>query len=78
MDKIEEWKPVAFALKSLSLTEQRYAQIEKKLLAISFACTRLHQYVYGKLFCVDTNHKPLIALISKDLNKCPQRIMFSL
>ena len=45
----------------------RYAQIEKELLAISFACVRFHQYVYGKInFTVETDHRPLINLFSKD------------
>ena len=32
------WKLVAYALRSLSETEQRYAQIEKEALAITWAC----------------------------------------
>jgi len=81
-DDKSEWRPVAYASRSLTGAETRYAQIEKELLAISFACVRFHQYVYGKInFTVETDHRPLINLFTKDLNKCPlrvQRIMLSL
>ena len=37
---------VAFAFRSLSVTEHQHAQIEKECLAIVFACER-NQYIYG-------------------------------
>ena len=74
-DDKNEWRPVAYASRSLTSAEQRYAQIEKELLAISFACTRFHQYVYGKInFVVNADHRPLINLFSKHLSKCPLRV----
>lgn len=56
---LQDGKPVAYASKSLSETQQRYAQIEKEMLAIVFGCQRFHQYLYGKEFLVETNHRPL-------------------
>ncbi|KAB0790218.1 hypothetical protein PPYR_15451, partial [Photinus pyralis] len=62
-------KPVCFASKSLSETEMRYAQIDKEFLAILFACKRFHHYIYGRKVVVQTDHKPLVALMQKEINK---------
>lgn len=40
-------KPVWFASRSLTETEQMYAVIEKELLAITFAVKKFHYYIYG-------------------------------
>ena len=37
---------VAFVLRSLSVTEQQYAQIEKECLAIVFACKHNQYIIY--------------------------------
>lgn len=71
---IQNDKPVAYASKTLTETQQRYAQIEKEMLAIVFGCQRFHQYLYGKEFLVETDHKPLEIIFKKPLDKCPLRI----
>ena len=50
---------VAYASRSMSQTEKQYAQIEKELLGSLFALEKFHQYVYGRLVSVQTDHKPL-------------------
>jgi len=40
--------PIHFASRCLSETEVTYAQIEKEMLAISFACTKFHSLIYGQ------------------------------
>ena len=42
-----ELRPVAYASKSLSDIEKRYAQIEKELLAVTWACDHFAQYLQG-------------------------------
>ncbi|PIK49754.1 hypothetical protein BSL78_13379 [Apostichopus japonicus] len=69
----QDWKPVAYASRSMTSAETNYAQIEKELLALTFACERFHQYIFGRTASVDTDHKPLIPLFLKPLNECPMR-----
>eukprot|EP00731_Ephydatia_muelleri_P006180 Em0003g428a len=70
------WKPVAFASRSMSDTEKRYAQIEKEALAIVWACDKFSTFVIGKHFTIETDAKPLIPLLStKHLDSLPPRIL---
>ena len=67
-----EWKPVAYASKSITQTEQRYVQIEKEALAITWACNRFQDYLMGLEFHVETDHKPLVPLLgTKRLDELP-------
>lgn len=57
---LQNGQPVAYASRALTDTETRYAQIEKELLTIVFACKRFEPYVYGcDLIQVESDHKPL-------------------
>ena len=66
--------PIEYSSKALTPTQERYAQIEKELLAIVFGLERFHQYVYGTEITVNTDHKPLEAIAKKALYKAPPRI----
>ena len=70
----DEWKPVAYAARAMLDAETRYAQIEKELLSIVFACERFHQFIYGTSVQAETDHKPLVTLFTKPLNMCPLRV----
>ena len=66
---------MVYALRSLTPTEQRYAQIEKEALALTWACVRLAEYLLGKPFHLHTDHKPLVPLLSsKSLDTLPARV----
>ena len=68
-------QPVAFASKALTPAETRYAQIEKELLSVVFACERFDTYLYCKeLVNVKTDHQPLESIFKKDLGSAPQRL----
>ena len=62
---LQEGKPIAFASKSLTPAEQRYANIEQEMLAVVFGGKRFHTYVYGQHFTVESDHKPLEMIIQK-------------
>ena len=49
----QEWRPVAYASRSMSETETRYSQIEKEALAITWACEKFSTYVLGKHINID-------------------------
>lgn len=55
-----ELLPVAYASRKLLPREQVYATIEKECLAIVYAIKRFKEYLYGKEFVIQTDHKPLI------------------
>ena len=65
---LQDDKPIAYASRALTDPETRYAQIEKELLAVVFAFTRFHQYVYGKEVKVESDHKPLESITKKPLS----------
>ena len=70
-----QWKPVVYASRSLTSTEQKYAQIEKESLGITWACERFREYLIGIKFRVETDHKPLVSLLGeKNLEDLPARI----
>ena len=71
-----DWKPVAYASRAITSTEQRYAQVEKEALAVTWACERFNYYLLGMEFQVQTDHKPLVSLLGglKSLDELPVRI----
>ena len=65
-------KPVAYASRSMTSTEQRYAQIEKEALATTWACEKFNDFILGKDILIETDHKPLVPLFgSKNLDELP-------
>ena len=70
------WKPVAYASRSMNETKQRYAQIEKEALAITWAYNKFSDYILGRKFLIETDHKPLIPLLNaKHMDTLPPRIL---
>ena len=65
--------PIAYASKALTPTQSNYAQIEKELLAILFACQKFDDYVCGHPVYVETDHKPLKIIMKKPLFSTPVR-----
>ena len=68
---LQDGQPIAYASKSLTDTETRYANIERELLAIVFACQWFNTYVLGRPFTVESDHKPLEMIHQKSLASAP-------
>ena len=68
--------PICYASRSLTDTEGRYAVIEKEALAATWACEKMSDYILGLDFALETDHRPLVPLLStKDLSKMPPQIL---
>ena len=52
-------QPIAFASRSLSKAELKYAHLDKEGLAIVFGVKKFHQYLFGRKFTIYSDHKPL-------------------
>ena len=60
----------------MSDTEKRYAQIEREALSVTWACEKFQDYILGRKFHIETDHKPLVPLLSsKHLDTLPPRIV---
>ena len=56
---LQDGRPVRFLSKSLTATEAGYSNIERELLAVLFACVKLHVYTFGRKVDLNTDHNPL-------------------
>ena len=66
--------PIAFASKSLTPAETRYANRERELLSVVFALEHFHCHIYGQPVTVISDHKPLESIALKELSKAPPRL----
>ena len=51
-------RPIAYASRTLSPAEQKYAQLDKEALSIVFGVKRFHQYLYGRKFTILSDPTP--------------------
>ena len=62
----QEGHPVIYLSKKLSQAEQNYSSFEREALAFVFVVTRLKQFLLGRRFNLQTDHKPLKYLFAPD------------
>jgi len=63
-EKIGNDRPIAYANRVFSWTEQNYNTTEKELLAIVWAVKHFRPYIYGTKFKIVTDHKSLTWLFN--------------
>ena len=72
-----EWQPVENASRKMTAAEVRYAMIENQALGITWACEKFENFLVGRAVEIETDHKPLIALLGeKDLSQLPLRVQY--
>ena len=59
---------ISYASRTLTDTEKRNLSTEKEALASVWACERYHMYLYGVVFELLTDHKPLEVIYSSKSN----------
>ena len=55
-------RPIAFALRTFTKTEQRYSQIDKEALSIIWGKKKFHMYLFGRSSNLYTDHQPLTSI----------------
>lgn len=68
-----EWQPLAFFFKKLSLTETKYGTYDRELLAIYLAVKHFRHMVEGRDFVIFTDHKPITFAFQQKSVKCTPR-----
>ena len=69
------WKPIAYFSRALTVTETRYSQIEKGCLAFTWLAERASDYILGKEITGETDHKPFVPLLTTHcIDQLPPRI----
>ena len=71
---LQDGQPVAFASKALNSAQSSYPNTDREMLAVVFGINRFHTYLYGRLFRVITDHKPLEMISKKPLLRAPPRL----
>ena len=71
---MQQGKPVYFASKALTKTQKGYIVIELESLAVVQAMEKFHHFLYGTHFILETDQKPLEAILSKSLNQETPRL----
>ena len=71
---LQNQKPVYFASRALSETQKGYVAIELESLAVTWVMEKFHHFLYGNEFVLETDQKPLEAILSKSLNHATPRL----
>ena len=71
---LQDQKLVYFASKALTETQWGYVAIGIESLAVAWAMEKFHHFLYVSHFILETDQKPLEAILSKSLNQATPRL----
>ena len=71
---LQDQKPVYFMSKALTETQCGYMAIEIESLAVAWSMEKFHHFLYASHFILETDQKPLEAILSKSLNQATPRL----
>ena len=66
---LQNGQPVVFVCHKLIPPETRFSQLECEFLSIVFTLTCLKTYLLGINFVVQTDHRPILGLIGKPIDR---------
>ena len=74
--QVRRWRPITYRSRALTEVEQRYSQLEKEAKAVEWGILANQIYLYGlrDAFRVDTDHKPLVPLLTSHRATAPLRV----
>ncbi|CAH2091003.1 unnamed protein product [Euphydryas editha] len=68
-DDLGNLKLIACVSRTMNDFELNYGQTEKELLAIHFGTKKFHNYIYGSHIDIQTDHKPIVSIMCKQISK---------
>ena len=71
---LQDQKPIYFVSKALTETQRGYVAIEIEYLAVAWVMEKFHHFLYASHFILETDQKPLEAILSKSLNQATPRL----
>ena len=71
---IQKGKVICCVSKALAKTEQNYQNLEREALGTILGMEKLHYFLYGKEFTLETNQKPLVSIYKKHMIDISPRV----
>ena len=71
---IQNGKVVCYASRVLTKTEQNYQNLERETLGTICGMEKLHYFLYGKEFTLETDQKPLVSIYKKHMVDISPRV----
>ena len=57
--------PISLVSRTSTKAERNYSNLQREALAVIFGVKKFHQYLYGRQFILETDHKPLESLFNE-------------